>query len=73
MTLSLILIGGIIALTAVFVVATQLQETVNPILAGEARGRIIRSGAIPRPIPSRVIVPPRLSPPATGNCAPSRP
>lgn len=38
MTLSLILIGGIIALTAVFVVATQLQETVNPILAAEARG-----------------------------------
>jgi hypothetical protein len=36
MTLTLILIGGIIALTAVFVVATQLQETVNPILASEA-------------------------------------
>jgi hypothetical protein len=38
MTLTLILIGAIIALTAVFVVATQLQETVNPILVSDARG-----------------------------------
>ena len=36
MTLTLFLIGGMIALTAVFVVATQVEEAVNPFLAGEA-------------------------------------
>jgi len=36
MTLTLLLIGGMIALTAVFVVATQVADTVNPFVAGEA-------------------------------------
>lgn len=36
MTLTLFLIGGMIALTAVFVVATQVESIVNPFAAGEA-------------------------------------
>lgn len=35
MTLALVMIAATIALTAVFVVATQVHETVNPVMAGE--------------------------------------
>jgi hypothetical protein len=35
MTFALVLLAGTIALMAVFVVATHVHETVNPILAGE--------------------------------------
>jgi hypothetical protein len=35
MTLALVMIAGTIALTAVFVVATQVHETVNPVLTDE--------------------------------------